>query len=127
MPEEFVNVLEPTPTAPAKARAVVRSLAADEDTRRKVELIVSELVTNSVLHTGINPRDRVLLRLRCDRSKVSGEVCDPGEGFEWRNEEPDLSEPGGLGLMVVDQLAAKWGVRRNGETCVWFECVDSDA
>jgi hypothetical protein len=84
-------------------------------------------VTNSVIHTGVTPRDRLSLRLRCEASGVSGEVCDPGEGFNWEGEEPDLSEPGGLGLLVVDQLAASWGVRRDGETCVWFECVDSNA
>lgn len=127
MAKELVDMIEPTPKAPARARELVRGLPADAATRRNVELIVSELVTNSVIHTGVRPRDRVLVRLRCGRSGVSGEVCDPGEGFDWQQEEPDLSEPGGLGLMVVDRLAAKWGVRRNGETCVWFECVDSDA
>ena len=127
MAEEVVDTLERTAKAPAQARKLVRSLSAGESTRRKVELIVSELVTNSVVHTGTASRDWVLLRLRCEQSRVSGEVCDPGEGFDWQRSEPDLSEPGGLGLMVVDQLAGKWGVRRNGETCVWFECVEPDA
>ena len=127
MPKEVLDVLEPTPRAPARARELVRGLPVEEATRRNVELIVSELVTNSVIHTGATPRDRLLLRLRCEPSGVSGEVCDPGAGFNWENDEPDLSEPGGLGLMVVDQLAASWGVRRDGETCVWFECVDADA
>ncbi|MDQ3934130.1 MAG: ATP-binding protein [Actinomycetota bacterium] len=123
MPDELVDLLEPTPRAPARARELVRALPADEETRRKVELIVSELVTNSVIHTGVSPTERLRLRLRCERSGVSGEVCDPGKGFDWENAEPDLSEPGGLGLMVVDQLALNWGVHRDGETCVWFECV----
>lgn len=120
-------MLEATPKAPARARELVRSLPAEETTRRKVELIVSELVTNSVVHTGVGARDMVRLRLRCEQSGVSGEVCDPGTGFSWTGEEPDLSEPGGLGLMVVDQLAKEWGVRHNGETCVWFACVDSES
>ena len=127
MPREILDALVATPKAPARARELVRGLPVEEATRRNVELIVSELVTNSVIHTGATPRDRLLLRLRCEPSGVSGEVCDPGEGFNWVSDEPDLSEPGGLGLMVVDQLAASWGVRRDGETCVWFECVDSDA
>ena len=127
MAEEIVDILAPTAKAPAKARELVRSLLAEESTRQKVELIVSELVTNSVIHTGVTPRDRLSLRLRCEQSGVSGEVCNPGKGFSWQREEPDLSEPGGLGLLLVDELAAQWGVRRNGETCVWFECVDADA
>jgi two-component sensor histidine kinase len=127
MAEEVVDMLEPTAKAPARARELVRGLPAEESTRRKVELIVSELVTNSVMHADTSTRDALLLRLRCERSRVSGEVCDAGEGFDWQLTEPDLSEPGGLGLMVVDRLAASWGVRRNGGTCVWFECVEADA
>jgi len=127
MAEEVVGTFEPTSTAAARAREAVRDLDAAETTRRAVELIVSELVTNSVRHTGASPADRVSLRLRCERAGVRGEVCDPGDGFEWAGGEPDLSEPGGLGLLVVDRLAADWGVRRNGQTCVWFECRDPDA
>ena len=114
MRREVLDVFEPTPRAPARARALVRDLPIQEATRRNVELIVSELVTNSVIHTGVTSRDRLLLRLRCQSSGVSGEVCDPGHGFDWQTEEPDLSEPGGLGLMVVDRLAATWGIRRHG-------------
>lgn len=120
MPDEVVDVLEPTPEAPARARELVRGLPAEQATRRKVELIVSELVTNSVLHTEAAPTDRLHIKLRCEQAGVSGEVCDPGAGFHWESSAPDLTEPGGLGLMIVDQLAASWGVRRDGETCVWF-------
>ena len=124
MPDEVIDALAPTPEAPARARELVRGLAADDATRRKVELIVSELVTNSVIHTASAPTERLRLRLRCEQAGVHGEVCDSGAGFDWKNAAPDLTEPGGLGLMIVDQLAANWGVQRNGETCVWFECVD---
>jgi anti-sigma regulatory factor (Ser/Thr protein kinase) len=125
--EEITDTLEPTRKAPARARELVRGLVAQESTLRKVELIVSELVTNSVIHTGVEPPDVLSLRVRCEESCVRGEVCNPGEGFEWQSDGIELSEPGGLGLLVVDQLAAEWGVRHNGETCVWFECVDTDA
>jgi hypothetical protein len=54
---------------------------------------------------------------------VSGEVCGPGATFDWERHEPDLTTPGGLGLVLVDTLSERWGIRRNGETCVWFECV----
>ena len=31
-------------------------------------------------------------------------------------------EPGGLGLVLVDEMADRWGVaRHDDETCVWFE------
>jgi hypothetical protein len=34
----------------------------------------------------------------------------------------DVLEPGGLGLVLVDEMADRWGVDCDGdETCVWFE------
>ena len=31
-------------------------------------------------------------------------------------------EPGGLGLVLVDEMADRWGVHRHADgTCVWFE------
>jgi anti-sigma regulatory factor (Ser/Thr protein kinase) len=124
MPTEIHDTLQPDPKAPARAREIVRGLAVPETVRNSVELIVSELVTNSIVHSEANAA--VELRLRSNAKRVSGEVCDLGGGFSWEPEEPDLDEPGGLGLLVVDQLAAEWGVRRNGETCVWFECVAAE-
>lgn len=111
------------PQAAGAARRLVRGLSLDDATRQTVELIVSELVTNSVLH-GDSASDRDLaLRIECGDACVSGEVCGPGAGFEWEQHEPDLTTPGGLGLMLVDNLTERWGIRRDGCTCVWFECA----
>jgi two-component sensor histidine kinase len=127
MPASVEDTLRAEPKAPARARAIVRQLSIDEETRRNLELIVSELVTNSVVHGETATNRTLLLKLRCEPAAVSGEVCDYGGGFEWEPHEPELGEPGGLGLMVVDHLAERWGVRRNGGVCVWFECVCSEA
>jgi two-component sensor histidine kinase len=111
------------PQAPAEARKLVRELSLDEPTRQTLELIVSELVTNSVVHGDSSSHRGLALRISCEDANISGEVCGPGSGFEWEEHEPDLSTPGGLGLMLVDNLTERWGIRRNGCTCVWFECV----
>jgi len=118
------STLDRTPRAPAKARELVRKLPLSDRARQSVELIVTELITNSVVHTPRRRSDGLWLTVRCETSRVSGEVCDPGGGFEWQRSEPDLTEPGGLGLLLVDQLASNWGIRSNGDTCVWFECAD---
>jgi len=112
------------PKAPAQARSLVRELELDEETRQNVELIVSELVSNSVKHTGDGPRT-VRLKLECREKGIKGEVCDDGSGFDWTPHEPELDEPGGLGLMVVDSLAENWGIKQNSVSCVWFECACS--
>jgi anti-sigma regulatory factor (Ser/Thr protein kinase) len=115
------------PRAPKEARGLLGDLPLDEDLRANVELIISELVSNSVLHGG-GPEGRDLrLRIRARGRCVKGEVCDHGAPtFGWQRHEPDLSEPGGLGLMIVDQLAARWGITENEAACVWFECSYRD-
>ena len=122
---EIESTVPADPRAPQRARGLLGDLAIDDSTRATVELIVSELVSNSVLH-GAGPEGRELrLRIRLDGSCLKGEVCDRGAiEFEWERHKPDLAEPGGLGLMIVDELAQRWGIRKNCLSCVWFECDD---
>jgi serine/threonine-protein kinase RsbW len=88
-------------------------------------LLVSELVTNSVRHAGLTAAERIRLRARCDDACAHVEVCDRGRSGRVpgkRTPGIEALEPGGLGLMLVDEMADRWGVARDdGETCVWFE------
>jgi anti-sigma regulatory factor (Ser/Thr protein kinase) len=87
-----------------------------------VRLVVSELVTNSILHAKLSPNDRISLTVAVSGSSVSGRVCDPGPGFEAPSEpcpRPDLR--GGWGLPIVETISDRWGVERNNHACVWFE------
>jgi two-component sensor histidine kinase len=111
------------PQAPGQARDLVRDLALAPDTRANLELIVTELVANSVVHGADALGAEVTVRLRSEQARVRGEICDQGDGFEWEPHLPDLSEPGGLGLMLVDRLAERWGTGRNRTGCVWFVCA----
>jgi anti-sigma regulatory factor (Ser/Thr protein kinase) len=120
---QIEDTLPLDPRAPGIARELVRGLGVDDATRRTLELIVSELVTNSVVHGDTAPEGELALRINSDTDGVRGEVCGPGPTFEWEQHEPNLTTPGGLGLMLVDNLAESWGITRNGDTCVWFECL----
>ena len=87
-----------------------------------VRLVVSELVTNSILHAGLSPDDRISLMVRVSAGSVRGRVCDPGLGFEAPSEpcpRPDLR--GGWGLPIVETISDRWGVERNNHACIWFE------
>jgi anti-sigma regulatory factor (Ser/Thr protein kinase) len=86
-----------------------------------LRLLVSELVTNSVVHAGAGPDEWVELQLRNPDGSLRVEVCDESMGWSPRAREGDLEDPGGWGLVIVDRLADRWGVSRNGHTCVWFE------
>ena len=81
-----------------------------------LHLVVSELVTNAVMH-GQGP---IRLRLQIEAGDVWGEVIDAGGGFEYevRRVGP-FSTTGGRGLLIVDRLTTRWGVHE-GTTHVWF-------
>jgi anti-sigma regulatory factor (Ser/Thr protein kinase) len=88
----------------------------------EVRMVVSELMSNSILHAGLSPNDRISLSVSVSAGSVRGRVCDPGPGFEVPSElrpRPDLS--GGWGLPIVEKISDRWGVERNSQVCVWFE------
>jgi anti-sigma regulatory factor (Ser/Thr protein kinase) len=81
-------------------------------------LVVSELVTNAVLHgTG-----DIELRLAFDGQRLTGEVTDEGILFTGRARELDRHEAGGRGLDLVGSIADTWGLRERSAR-VWFEIL----
>ena len=94
--------------APARARACVDDLGLDPARGEELKLVVSELVTNAVLHG----QGTVSVRLKAGDGLVTGEVSDAGAGFRPgppRTVSPDDAE-GGRGLYLVDQLCPRWSV-----------------
>jgi anti-sigma regulatory factor (Ser/Thr protein kinase) len=113
--------LDRGPNAAAKARRSLATLRADLDASvmEILRLLVTELVTNSVRHARA---DTVLLRVLIGKSAVRTEVTDAGPGFDPAEMESLSSDRTGWGLFLVESLATRWGVRRNGDgTSVWFE------
>jgi anti-sigma regulatory factor (Ser/Thr protein kinase) len=86
-----------------------------------MRLLVTELVTNSVKHAAT---DSVELKVLVGRSVVWVEVLDEGPGFEPSPRSSDSRDEGGWGLFLVERLANRWGVAREGSaTRVWFELL----
>jgi anti-sigma regulatory factor (Ser/Thr protein kinase) len=83
---------------------------------------VTELVTNAVRHAGVGPEGSLQVELRRWRQRVRVEVAAPGPGPGRVPPRSDKPGPGGWGLVLVDRIAARWGVDRGpSRTCVWFE------
>ena len=80
-------------------------------------LLVSELVTNAVVHA----RSGVRVTVHVDAHWVRVEVEDQGPGRP--TVRPFMrDQPTGLGLDVVKELATDWGTERRGQCkVVWFE------
>jgi anti-sigma regulatory factor (Ser/Thr protein kinase) len=91
-----------------------------------VLLCVSELATNALVH-GVPPGRGFLLRLvpYDEDGGVRVEVHDSGDGVPALPRQ-DVQEPGegGRGLLLVSELADKWGVEaRHPGKIVWCEFV----
>ncbi|WP_217546854.1 ATP-binding protein [Streptomyces sp. GbtcB6] len=124
--------IRPDPTEVGRARRWARSrlagagIAADEPLAETVILLVSELVTNAVVHTGCPAVLRLSLpgadRRGADESvTVRLEVADASD----RAPVPrcaDGDATGGRGLALVDGLADRWGWSPEGAgKRIWCE------
>jgi len=85
------------------------------------QLLVSELVTNSLVHSGIGDHDGIVVRLWLDDEALQLEVRNPGVMGAIASNGGDPERGRGFGLELVSLLSTDWGVRRDGNTTVWAE------
>jgi two-component sensor histidine kinase len=87
-----------------------------------VDLVVSELVSNSVAHSGLGRPDVVWVGIAASPSGVTGEVVDQGRGI---GTAPKF-RPRSLGLRIVERTVDRWG-HTDHPTRVWFEFMKHGA
>jgi anti-sigma regulatory factor (Ser/Thr protein kinase) len=83
-------------------------------------LVVSELVTNAILHSGGRVQDLIEVTVHRLADSLVISVLDPG--YSGRCAEVatrDEAAIGGLGLRVVDAIAVDWGTERDHGYRVW--------
>ncbi len=108
--------------APGIARSAAEGLCEELTASQcgTLLLLVSELVTNAVLHSDAPAGLPVVLEIELDRAQVRVDVIDGGSGFEPVPRDP--GQPGGgYGLYLVDHAATRWGSDLAAGTRVWFE------
>jgi anti-sigma regulatory factor (Ser/Thr protein kinase) len=118
------------PTAVGSARAHTRGILAEWGLVALVEdavMLVSELLTNALEASWrLDDRPPIALRLLASQDRLIIEAWDQDTGScDLRPGEPLGDEDHGRGLMVVDALSHRWGVRRAGFSykVVWAELV----
>jgi anti-sigma regulatory factor (Ser/Thr protein kinase) len=102
----------------AARRFALQSLGGlSADVLDAVELMVSELATNCIRHTG-GSFDLAIVR---GRGQVRIEVTDRAGGTP-RMRSPGPEDPTGRGLQIVNMLSQDWGVeqRASAGKTVWF-------
>jgi anti-sigma regulatory factor (Ser/Thr protein kinase) len=108
-------------SSPAEARRQVREFAAehDVDDLTLLLLVVSELVTNAVVH-GAEP---IEMRASVEGGTVRVEVSDSDPDISTVVTPPHASEQiGGRGLEIIDSVTRSWGAFPNDTgKIVWAE------
>ncbi len=121
--EQVSRTLPADPEAPwAARRFVVETLSGwglgcvvDD-----AELLVSEVVSNVVRHTG-SAATTVRVTTGEDEDDLCISVTDEEPGATVELRDPGTVDLGGLGLRLVDSLSAEWGVQQSdAEKQVWF-------
>jgi anti-sigma regulatory factor (Ser/Thr protein kinase) len=86
-------------------------------------LCLSELASNAIMHSrSREPGGSFTVRAQLDRQRLRVEVADQGGPWDSPG-RPSADEQNGRGLLIVSQLAARWGCTghsRSGWT-VWYE------
>jgi anti-sigma regulatory factor (Ser/Thr protein kinase) len=93
-------------------------------TASDVGLLVSELVTNSVVHAYVGAGRALTVDVTTLDDRLRIAVTDPGSPLRPCMLPADPETRGGLGLLLVDELCETWGVWQDlGPTCVWCELL----
>jgi hypothetical protein len=113
------------PGSPAQARRLTQARLTGwsvcEDTCDSAALVVSELVTNAIVHTAST---HIVCELHDGddlvRIAVRDEGCAPGQPHAASRTQPE--EEHGRGLLLVDALCHAWGAHEDGPgLLVWAE------
>lgn len=128
--DELRGALEFRLALDAKAPRAARTLVADcvgarvpGSVRDDAQLLVSELVTNSLRHSGAPAGQGIVVRVELASSMLRVEVEDAGRGGVIAPRAADVETSGGFGLSLVQALSERWGVERApvGGTRVWAQ------
>jgi len=117
--------LRHSPVAVSSARRQVRgdlaALGIADVVRDDVEVVVSELLGNSVRHARPIAGGVVLLYWQVNTDEVMVRVTDGGGGRGVEPRRPDPLAVSGRGLQIVERLARVWGVSEHagGLRSVW--------
>jgi len=122
-PDSVEIVLAALPRSISTARHAVGSLLVPPplvppEVAEDVQLLVSELVTNAVLHAGT----AVHVSARVEPGRILVAVSDGDPQHAPRQPERGAMATSGRGMRLVALLASSWGVEvRETSKVVWFE------
>jgi serine/threonine-protein kinase RsbW len=86
-----------------------------------LQLLVTEIVANSVRHGGVGEDGEIDLRVAISDHRVRVEMRDTGIQADPKLRTPDLGGGGGFGMLLVSRMSERWGVDHEPNVVMWFE------
>jgi len=106
-----------------EARLFLATILGDQPLATDALLCLSELATNAIVHSrSRQPGGSFTVRAQLDSHRLRVEVCD--QGGPWHSPgQASADEPNGRGLLIVGQLASRWGCEGHSHYgwTVWYE------
>ncbi|MFI2431447.1 SpoIIE family protein phosphatase [Streptomyces sp. NPDC018693] len=124
----MLTIAQAEPERIAEGRQQLRELLHDwasEDQRDSAVLLVSEMLTNVLVHTDADALLVAEVREAPDGRRMRIEVTDTSDDLPHKRRPGELASSG-RGLMLIELLADAWGVAPRGEgKSIWFELRES--
>ncbi|MEU0332421.1 SpoIIE family protein phosphatase [Streptomyces sp. NPDC006193] len=124
----LLSVAQDEPERIAEARQHLRELLHDWASADQVDsavLLVSEMVTNVLVHTDADALLLAEVTGEGDGRRLRVEVFDTGDDLPHMRRPGELASSG-RGLVLIGLLADAWGVDPRGEgKSIWFELYES--
>ena len=109
--------------APRKGRAFVEEVLSEfPESVEDAALVVSELLTNAVIHDPDQAMGGEPIELSIDMFDDTARITVASETrgrFDIRARR--RGAPGGYGLAIVNALALQWGIRKKPITAIWCD------
>jgi anti-sigma regulatory factor (Ser/Thr protein kinase) len=122
-------VAQDEPDRITEARQHLRELLHDWASPDQVDsavLLVSEMVTNVLVHTDTDALLLAEVTGEPGARRLRAQVTDTGDDLPHRRRPGELASSG-RGLMLVELLADAWGVDPRGEgKSIWFALYESE-
>src|SRR3954451_25383851 len=109
--------------SPAAARRELETLLwnLDPGEFNILALLVTELIANSVEHSGSDPESSVRMDVVLTEDVIRVEVRDGGTGFVPSPRTEDSPLESHWGLHLIEEMADRWEADADPTTVVWFE------
>ncbi|MFG3099783.1 SpoIIE family protein phosphatase [Streptomyces sp. NPDC048182] len=126
----MLTVAQAEPERIGTARRHLRDLLhdwPDEEQRDSAVLLLSEMLTNVLVHTDTDALLVAEVTGRPGERRIRVEVTDNGDDLPHKRRPGEMASSG-RGLMLIELLADNWGVAPRGEgKSIWYEVYESAA